>query len=306
VKPGRNHDGGTAHTLGSGGGSADTFGYGGVAVDARAPAPSWSPRTTRGPTSTTVFRSTNGGRTWTSLKDSAVLNDGGRTWALSGARPAVAKEAPGPIATNAHGSVLLWSLGPANPGPLGRQRRHLVRGRFLPEGGRPDRGPGRRRPAPTPSTPRPARCSPAPTAAGPSPRGPPRSDYRRQRVPADGRSGPHRRPVAQPQAERSPPLDRRGRDLRQGQQLPRRPHPGFRQGRQGRASYLAICMVGAVGRSARVRPGLRLHQRTRSAVRGARLIPDPAELEPGPSPPPCSRAAISLTGPITRTAEETA
>jgi hypothetical protein len=116
VKPGRNHDGGTAHTLGSGGGSADTFGYGGVAVDARAPAPSWSPRTTRGPTSTTVFRSTNGGRTWTSLKDSAVLNDGGRTWALSGARPAVAKEAPGPIATNAHGSVLLWSLGPANPG----------------------------------------------------------------------------------------------------------------------------------------------------------------------------------------------
>jgi hypothetical protein len=42
----------------------------------------------------TVFRSTNGGRTWTSLKDSAVLNDGGRTWALSGRSPPSPRRRP--------------------------------------------------------------------------------------------------------------------------------------------------------------------------------------------------------------------
>ncbi|MBT2469282.1 1,4-beta-glucanase [Streptomyces sp. ISL-66] len=40
----------------------------------------------------------------------AWSNDGGKTWAPFASQPAVAKDAPGPIVTNADGSVLLWSL----------------------------------------------------------------------------------------------------------------------------------------------------------------------------------------------------
>ncbi|MEU7723301.1 WD40/YVTN/BNR-like repeat-containing protein [Streptomyces tibetensis] len=46
----------------------------------------------------------------------AFSRDGGRTWAPFATQPAVAKSAPGPIATNADGSVLLWSFGTAGPG----------------------------------------------------------------------------------------------------------------------------------------------------------------------------------------------
>jgi hypothetical protein len=55
-------------------GSADTFGYGGVAVDARRPGTVVVSTNNRWADVDTVFRSTNGGRTWTSLKDSAVLD----------------------------------------------------------------------------------------------------------------------------------------------------------------------------------------------------------------------------------------
>ena len=40
----------------------------------------------------------------------AYSNDGGQTWAPFAAQPALAKDAPGPIATNADGSVLLWTF----------------------------------------------------------------------------------------------------------------------------------------------------------------------------------------------------
>ncbi|MEU6355531.1 1,4-beta-glucanase [Streptomyces sp. NPDC047072] len=40
----------------------------------------------------------------------AFSNDGGRTWAPFAAQPTLAKDAPGPIATNADGSVLLWTF----------------------------------------------------------------------------------------------------------------------------------------------------------------------------------------------------
>ncbi|WSQ12134.1 1,4-beta-glucanase [Streptomyces sp. NBC_01231] len=40
----------------------------------------------------------------------AYSNDGGQTWAPFKAQPAIAKDAPGPIAANADGSVLLWSF----------------------------------------------------------------------------------------------------------------------------------------------------------------------------------------------------
>ncbi|MFF3848468.1 1,4-beta-glucanase [Streptomyces sp. NPDC002328] len=40
----------------------------------------------------------------------AYSNDGGRTWAPFAAQPAIAKDAPGPIAANADGSVLLWTF----------------------------------------------------------------------------------------------------------------------------------------------------------------------------------------------------
>jgi photosystem II stability/assembly factor-like uncharacterized protein len=40
----------------------------------------------------------------------AYSHDGGRTWAPFAAQPAIAKDAPGPIATNSDGSVLLWSF----------------------------------------------------------------------------------------------------------------------------------------------------------------------------------------------------
>ncbi|MFJ8110758.1 1,4-beta-glucanase [Streptomyces sp. NPDC096132] len=47
---------------------------------------------------------------WGDHGNGAHSNDGGRTWAPFEAQPAIAKVAPGPIAANADGSVLLWSF----------------------------------------------------------------------------------------------------------------------------------------------------------------------------------------------------
>ena len=55
-------------------GSADTFGYGGVAVDARRPGTVVVSTNNRWAAVDTLFRTTDGGRTWTSLKDKAVLD----------------------------------------------------------------------------------------------------------------------------------------------------------------------------------------------------------------------------------------
>ncbi|GAA2767393.1 RICIN domain-containing protein [Streptomyces paradoxus] len=53
---------------------------------------------------------------WGDNGNGAFSNDGGKTWAPFKTQPDVAKSAPGPIATNADGSVLLWSFGTAYPG----------------------------------------------------------------------------------------------------------------------------------------------------------------------------------------------
>ncbi|PWI15124.1 1,4-beta-glucanase [Streptomyces sp. Act143] len=55
-------------------GGTDSFGYGGVAVDARRPGTLVVSTNNRWALVDTVFRSTDGGRSWTSLKDSAVLD----------------------------------------------------------------------------------------------------------------------------------------------------------------------------------------------------------------------------------------
>ncbi|MFD8385968.1 1,4-beta-glucanase [Streptomyces sp. NPDC059679] len=55
-------------------GSTDAFGYGGVAVDARRPGTLVVSTNNRWAEIDTVFRSTDGGRTWKSLKDNAVLD----------------------------------------------------------------------------------------------------------------------------------------------------------------------------------------------------------------------------------------
>ncbi|WP_328978532.1 1,4-beta-glucanase [Streptomyces canus] len=55
-------------------GSSDTFGYGGAAVDARRPGTVVVSTNNRWAAVDTLYRSTNGGRTWTSLKESAVLD----------------------------------------------------------------------------------------------------------------------------------------------------------------------------------------------------------------------------------------
>ncbi|WP_097867273.1 sialidase family protein [Streptomyces sp. rh34] len=55
-------------------GSPDTFGYGGVAVDSQRPGTLVVTTNNRWADIDTVFRSTNGGRTWESLKDRAVLD----------------------------------------------------------------------------------------------------------------------------------------------------------------------------------------------------------------------------------------
>ncbi|MCX4879090.1 exo-alpha-sialidase [Streptomyces sp. NBC_00847] len=55
-------------------GSTDAFGYGGVAVDARRPGTLVVSTNNRWADTDTVFRTTDGGRTWTSLKDKAVLD----------------------------------------------------------------------------------------------------------------------------------------------------------------------------------------------------------------------------------------
>lgn len=55
-------------------GSADTFGYGGVAVDARRPGTVVVSTNNRWAAVDTLYRSTDGGGTWTSLKDTAVLD----------------------------------------------------------------------------------------------------------------------------------------------------------------------------------------------------------------------------------------
>ncbi|MER5428701.1 1,4-beta-glucanase [Streptomyces sp. NPDC002588] len=52
----------------------DTFGYGGVAVDACRPGTVVVSTNNRWSAVDTLYRTTNGGRTWTSLKDSAVLD----------------------------------------------------------------------------------------------------------------------------------------------------------------------------------------------------------------------------------------
>ncbi|WP_033321154.1 sialidase family protein [Streptomyces yerevanensis] len=55
-------------------GSADNFAYGGVAVDARRPGTVVVSTNNRWAAIDTLFRTTDGGRTWTSLKDAAVLD----------------------------------------------------------------------------------------------------------------------------------------------------------------------------------------------------------------------------------------
>ncbi|MEW2610841.1 1,4-beta-glucanase [Streptomyces sp. NPDC047880] len=53
---------------------------------------------------------------WGDHGNGAFSDDGGRTWAPFRSQPEAAESAPGPIATNADGSVLLWSFGTGNPG----------------------------------------------------------------------------------------------------------------------------------------------------------------------------------------------
>ncbi|MFI1035052.1 1,4-beta-glucanase [Streptomyces sp. NPDC020951] len=55
-------------------GGADAFGYGGVAVDARRPGAVVVSTNNRWAAVDTLYRTTDGGRTWTSLKDSAVFD----------------------------------------------------------------------------------------------------------------------------------------------------------------------------------------------------------------------------------------
>ncbi|MCX4814244.1 1,4-beta-glucanase [Streptomyces sp. NBC_01239] len=55
-------------------GSADTFGYGGVAVDARRAGTVVVSTNNRWAAVDTLYRTTDGGRTWTSLKDAAVFD----------------------------------------------------------------------------------------------------------------------------------------------------------------------------------------------------------------------------------------
>ncbi|MEV4944906.1 1,4-beta-glucanase [Streptomyces sp. NPDC053755] len=55
-------------------GGADTFGYGGVAVDARRPGTAVVSTNNRWAQVDTLLRTTDGGATWTSLKDTAVLD----------------------------------------------------------------------------------------------------------------------------------------------------------------------------------------------------------------------------------------
>ncbi|GGX20121.1 carbohydrate-binding protein [Streptomyces malachitofuscus] len=58
----------------TGEGAADTFGYGGVAVDARRPGTVVVSTNNRWAAVDTLYRSTDGGRSWRSLKDTAVLD----------------------------------------------------------------------------------------------------------------------------------------------------------------------------------------------------------------------------------------
>ncbi|MFF3939846.1 1,4-beta-glucanase [Streptomyces phaeofaciens] len=55
-------------------GAGDTFGYGGVAVDARRPGTLVVSTNNRWAAVDTLYRTTDGGRTWTSLKDTAVFD----------------------------------------------------------------------------------------------------------------------------------------------------------------------------------------------------------------------------------------
>ncbi|MER5296121.1 1,4-beta-glucanase [Streptomyces pharetrae] len=55
-------------------GSADTFGYGGAAVDARRPGTVVVSTNNRWAAVDTLYRSTDGGRSWTSLKESAIFD----------------------------------------------------------------------------------------------------------------------------------------------------------------------------------------------------------------------------------------
>jgi photosystem II stability/assembly factor-like uncharacterized protein len=47
---------------------------------------------------------------WGDHGNGAYSNDGGQTWAPFATQPAIAHDAPGPIAVNADGSVLLWTF----------------------------------------------------------------------------------------------------------------------------------------------------------------------------------------------------
>ncbi|WCD99826.1 1,4-beta-glucanase [Streptomyces sp. HUAS 31] len=59
---------------------------------------------------------------WGDHGNGAYSNDGGRTWAPFAAQPAIAKDAPGPIAANADGGVLLWSFVHWDGTPYAAQR----------------------------------------------------------------------------------------------------------------------------------------------------------------------------------------
>ncbi|GAA3583370.1 1,4-beta-glucanase [Streptomyces osmaniensis] len=59
---------------------------------------------------------------WGDHGNGAYSDDGGRTWAPFAAQPAIAKDAPGPIAANADGSVLLWSFVHWDGTPYATQR----------------------------------------------------------------------------------------------------------------------------------------------------------------------------------------
>ncbi len=130
---------------------------------------------------------TRAGRTQTGVRGPGGLGRprqrrGTRTTAASpghtfASQPGIAKDAPGPIATNADGSVLLWSFvhwdGTRYP-PTARRTTARPGPRSPPSRRAPRRSRTRwTRCSSTRTTPTRGRCSPAPTAAAPSPPAPP-------------------------------------------------------------------------------------------------------------------------------------
>ncbi len=242
---------------------------------------------------------------WGDNGNGAHSNDGGKTWAPFTSQPPMAKSAPGPIAANADGSVLLWSFGASDPGyrsaDNGATWSEVA---SFPKGAVPVADPV----DPTrfyafDTTTGTLHASTDSgqtfTSAGHRP------ELGRHRVPADRGAGPLGRPVAEPEVERAVPLHRRRRDLQQGRQLLGLVHPRLRQGRRGRLlpgglpgrlhreqhrrvplrrrgedleadqrrpAPVGLDRRGRHRRPPHPRPGLRRHQRTRRAVRGARLM----------------------------------